>query len=432
MSHRQRPRRRLLAAFAALTIMASACAGDEAAVPDVSFSTQPNTSAAAPTTTSASVDSTPAGTDSTIAETTPPTTVPAPPLGDPAADLQEVANLARSVDLSVRPGDDRAYVVGQRGTVARLEADGTSTIVLDITDLTSAVGEQGLLGLAFHPTEDLAYVNYTDGGGDTVVAEYRVADDGTFDAGSARQLLTVRQPYENHNGGGVAFGPDGMLYIGMGDGGSGGDPERVSLDVGNLLGKMLRIDVTASAGSAYTVPPDNPFVGVSGARPEIWAVGLRNPWRFAFDAATGDLWIADVGQNAWEEISVGWADADGMNAGKGLSFGWSAFEGTHRYNDDQPGDGHTPPLHEYPHGDLGCSISGGRVYRGTAIPELVGWYVYADYCSGQVRALQVVDRAVVKELTLATAWGLVAVTEAPDGELMVLNVDGPLYRLVPA
>jgi glucose/arabinose dehydrogenase len=346
--------------------------------------------------------------------------------------LSEVASSSRPVDLAVRPGDDRPYVVGQQGTVTRLEADGSSGTVLDITDLTSAVGEQGLLGLAFHPTDDLAYVNYIDRRGDTVIAEYRVADDGTFDVGSARELLTVPQPYENHNGGGVAFGPDGMLYIGMGDGGSGGDPERVALNVGSLLGKMLRIDVTPSPGSPYTVPADNPFVGVPGARPEIWAVGLRNPWRFGFDRATGDLWIADVGQNAWEEISVGWADDGGLNAGKGVSFGWSAFEGTHRYNGDQPGDGHTPPVHEYPHGDLGCSISGGRVYRGTAMPELVGWYVYADYCSGQVRALQVVDRTVVKELTLSSAWGLVAVTDGPGGELYVLNVDGPVYRLVPA
>ena len=197
-------------------------------------------------------------------------------------------------------------------------------------------------------------------------------------------MLTIDQPYGNHNGGNVTIGPDGMLYIGMGDGGSGGDPERRALNVTSMLGKILRIDPTPSAGAPYTVPPDNPFVGVDGARPEIWSVGVRNPWRMSFDPATGDLWFGDVGQGAIEEIDVAWA-ADG--AGRGINFGWSAFEGSSRFNEDQPPDGATPPIYEYEHGEAGCSVSGGAVYRGAAIPALVGWFVYGDYCSGNLYAL---------------------------------------------
>ena len=163
-------------------------------------------------------------------------------------------------------------------------------------------------------------------------------------------LLEIEQPYANHNGGDLTFGPDGMLYIGMGDGGSGGDPERRATDLSSLLGKLLRIDPTLADGQAYTVPADNPFVGQEGAAPEIWSSGLRNPWRFSFDRETGDLWIADVGQNAIEEIDVAPASG-GVDAGKGLSFGWSAFEGTERFNDDVPADGHVPPIHTYTHAD---------------------------------------------------------------------------------
>ena len=178
----------------------------------------------------------------------------------------------------------------------------------------------------------------------------------------------------------------------------------------------------------YTVPPDNPFVGVDGARPEIWSVGLRNPWRFSFDRQTGDLWIADVGQNKWEEVDVAWA-ADGT--GRGVNFGWSAWEATHRFNHDQSPDGATPPIFEYAHGDAGCSISGGVRYRGTAIPALVGWYVYGDYCAGQVRALKIESNAVAGELVLGQVPNISAVTEAPDGELLVLSVSGPIYAITP-
>ncbi|HSB87563.1 MAG TPA: PQQ-dependent sugar dehydrogenase, partial [Ilumatobacteraceae bacterium] len=210
-------------------------------------------------------------------------------------------------------------------------------------------------------------------------------------------------------------------------GGSGGDPERRALNVGEWLGKILRIDPHQGNGP-YTVPGDNPFVGVEGARPEIWSVGFRNPWRFNFDRETGDLWIADVGQNAWEEVDVAWA-ADG--AGRGTNFGWSAFEGTHRYNEDQSPDGATPPVYEYPHGDAGCSISGGVRYRGKAIPALVGWYVFGDYCGGRVRALRIEGTAVTGELVLGEVADISAVTEAPDGELLVLSLSSGVYAIGP-
>ena len=235
----------------------------------------------------------------------PDTTTTVSPDVDPAVAFTEVVELDGGVvDLAWRTGDDALYVVEQAGRVTRLAGDATAT-VLDVTDLTDADGERGLLGLAFDPTGQFAYINYTDGQGDTVVSEHPVGDDGQFGTGdSSRLVLQIEQPYANHNGGDLTFGPDGMLYIGMGDGGSGGDPERRATDMTTLLGKLLRIDPAAGGGEPYVIPADNPFVPDADVSPEIWASGLRNPWRFSFDRETGDLWIADVGQNAVEEIDV--------------------------------------------------------------------------------------------------------------------------------
>ena len=304
--------------------------------------------------------------------------------------------------------------------------------VLDISGAIVSGDEQGLLGHAFHPDEMLAYVDYTNKSGDTVIAEYAVADDGTFDPASAREVLTIDQPYPNHNGGEVTFGPDGYLYIGMGDGGAANDPERRALNVGQLLGKILRIDPTGGKGDGqpYTVPADNPFVGIEGARPEIWSVGVRNPWRFNFDRETGDLWIGDVGQGEWEEINLARA-SDG--AGRGVNFGWSAWEGTHRFNSDQAAAGVTMPIFEYPHGAAGCSVSGGDVYRGTALPSLVGWYLFSDYCSGIVTALQATDGTLTGQVELGTVAGVSAICAGPDGELYVLSLnDSAVYSVATA
>jgi glucose/arabinose dehydrogenase len=433
--------------IAAIAVLAG-CSGDDDAG---SATTEGATSSVAPGTTSRpatsssaapSVPSTAAATaptPTTTPSTEPPsTTVPEPPptepLGDPEVSLTEIANVDSPVDLAWRDGDPGFYVVEQEGRIVRI-GDGDPVTVLDITDLTEMGGEQGLLGLTFSPRGDLAYINYTDNSGDTVISEHPVAADGTFGTGDqARTVLTIDQPYDNHNGGDLTFGPDGYLYIGMGDGGAGGDPERRATDLSTPLGKLLRIDPAIAQGQPYTVPADNPFVGTEGAAPEIWSSGLRNPWKFSFDRATGDLWIADVGQNAWEEIDVAPARR-GVDAGKGLSFGWSAFEGEERYNEDVSPDGHTPPLATYGH-DQGCSVSGGVRVRGGPVPELEGWYVYADFCSGTVWALEVTGEgrgiAAGRTVVLQTVAAPAAVVDGPSGETYVISRDGPILRVDPA
>ncbi len=280
-------------------------------------------------------------------------------------------------------GSGRLFVVEQGGTVrivtdGRLEPDPW----LDLRDKTAPGGEQGLLGLAFHP--DFArngrlFVDYTDLQGDTVVAEYRSA--GGAEPAFGRVLLTIDQPFPNHNGGGLVFGPDGFLYIATGDGGGGGDPEDNGQALDTLLGKLLRIDVDRGGkGSPYGIPPDNPFAGRAGARPEIWAYGLRNPWRFSFDR--DKVWIADVGQEELEEIDRAPARRGGIN------YGWDDMEGTACY---EPSvgcrqKGRRLPLGEYSH-DEGCSVTGGHVYRGRRYPVLSGAYVFGDYCSGTLWAV---------------------------------------------
>jgi glucose/arabinose dehydrogenase len=352
------------------------------------------------------------------------------PLGDPVVGLTALGRFEKPLLLTYRPTDGLRYVVGQTGKIVIMTTDGQAgASALDMTDLTVGEGERGLLGLAITADGTLGYVNYTNLDGNTRVDEYAIRADGTFDPASRREVLGFDQPYPNHNGGDVVFGPDKMLYIGTGDGGSGGDPDRRALNVNQWHGKILRIDPHASADAPYTVPADNPFVGVDGARPEIWSIGLRNPWRFSFDRSTGDLWIADVGQDHWEEVDVAWA-ADG--GGRGLNFGWSAFEGNHRFNSDQSPDGVTQPIHEYEHVGGDCSISGSALYRGAAIPALVGWYVFADYCSGQIRALQIADRAVVKQVPLGTAKSVTAISEGPDGELYVMSGGGQVFAITPA
>lgn len=392
-------------------------------------SAAPAPSTPAPTTTPVATSATTAAT--TPATTTPATTTPAtpaPPDPDvvPVLAVAQVAELAQPVDLAVRPGDAAAYVAEQPGNVVRVDlATGATAIVLDVTALTDSDGERGLLGLAFHPTEPRAYVNYTAADdGRTVIAEYAVAADGTFDAASARTVLTIEQPYRNHNGGGLTFGPDGYLYIGTGDGGSGGDPERRATDPFDLLGKLLRIDPLG--GDPYAVPADNPFADRAAGAPEVWSLGLRNPWRFAFDPPTGDLWIADVGQNEQEEVNRV-RPVDGPTA-RGAHFGWSAFEGTAPYNTDVEVADPVMPVLTYGHGD-GCSISGGAVYRGAGVPDLAGWYLFSDYCTGTLWGL---DANSGRTADLVTDLGQVtAVRTGPDGEAYVLVHSGTLLRIVP-
>ena len=319
----------------------------------------------------------------------------------------------------------RTYAVAKRGMVLLL-TEAAPLTVLDISADVSTASEQGLLGLAVHPSLPLAYLNYTDTSGDTVITEYRVAPDGTFDQASARVVMEVDQPYDNHNGGNLVFGPDDYLYIGLGDGGSADDPERRALNLSTPLGKLLRIDPVSSDG--FEVPADNPFIGTAGALGEIWSIGLRNPWRYSFDPPTGDLWIADVGQGRVEEVDVA-RSSGGVAAGKGVSFGWSAFEGDDRFNEDQPAEGHAPPYYTYVHEDGRCSITGGVVYRGDKVPELDGWYVFADYCSGEVWAFDTEAAAapgVVEVVPLATVPSPTSIDQVGETLYVVSATDGAL------
>ena len=329
-----------------------------------------------------------------------------------------LVEVARGLDAPVHaasaPGEpDRLYVVERAGRIRVLENGRVlPRPFLDISADVTSGGEQGLLSVAFHPDyaeNGLFYVDYTDLKGDTRVVELR-ASEGS-EPTKVRELLHVPQPYANHNGGQLAFDRDGLLYVGMGDGGAGGDPENVAQDLGSRLGKLLRIDV------------DMP-----GSDWEIVAYGLRNPWRFSFDRETGDLWIGDVGQGAVEEVDY----LPARDLGSLVNFGWDVFEGTHVYEDKEPNDAGrlVGPVAEYSH-DEGCSITGGFVYRGEDIPWARGRYFYGDYCSGRVWSLaRTGDGATVRRLRFE-APELSSFAEDGSGELYLLTLDGTVYRLAP-
>jgi glucose/arabinose dehydrogenase len=302
---------------------------------------------------------------------------------------------------------------------------------LDITDRVLAGGEQGLLSVAFHPqyaSNGLFYVNYTDRNGDTRIERFSVsADPNVADVASGTLILGVDQPFPNHNGGLVTFGPDGMLYIGMGDGGDAGDPFGNGQNLGTLLGKILRIDV-GGGGAPYAIPSDNPFVAREGARAEIWAFGLRNPWRFDFDPQTGELYVADVGQDEREEINVVRAETGALN------YGWDIMEGSSCYSDNScERDGLVLPVLEYGRRS-GCSIIGGYVYRGSLVPEIVGHYFYSDYCSGWIRSFKYEGGTVTdsRQWDVGSIGNVLSFGEDAVGELYVLSSNGRVYRVVPA
>jgi glucose/arabinose dehydrogenase len=365
------------------------------------------------------------------AATTADGTGPAPsPSGDLArarVELETVATLEQPLAIAVRPGDPALYVAEKVGRVVALAGGSEPRTVLDLTGQVSLGSEQGLLGLAFSPDGTFVYVDFTDTNGDTHVTEFRFGDEGA-DVGSRREVLFVHQPFSNHNGGGLAFGPDGHLYVALGDGGSGGDPHGNGQSLSTLLGKILRISPRPSHGRPYGIPNDNPFVGKVGAKPEIWDYGLRNPWRFSFDRETGDLWIADVGQSAYEEVDVQPAGSTG-----GLNFGWNLFEGTHPYGAAVDPAGFTMPVYEYIHDGGVCAVTGGYVYRGTAIPDLVGAYVFGDYCGGRLEAFEARgDRATGHRLLGPVVDGLASFGEDAQGELYVCALSGEVFKLVPA
>ncbi len=341
-----------------------------------------------------------------------------------AAALTQVAKATSPTAGAAGPGDT-LWIAERAGTVRVLDGSGLGTPVLDISDETTTDGERGLLGIAFDPTFAHFYVSFTDLQGTTTIDEFAV-EDGGLQPDTRRTVLTQEQPYANHNGGDIAFGPDGYLYIALGDGGSGGDPHGNRQNLDTLLGKLLRID--PGGGEPYAIPADNPFVDDANAKGEIWAYGLRNPWRFSFDAGTGDLLIGDVGQSDWEEID--WAPAD--SAG-GENYGWSSMEGTHPFRGGTEPADHVPPVHEYDRTGLGCSVTGGFVYRGDALPELRGSYVFSDYCDGTLRTLRIEDGRVTEEGDLGVNGGeVISFAEGGDGELYVLNIAGSVFRVDPA
>lgn len=319
-------------------------------------------------------------------------------------------------------GSERLFVIEQGGRIQLVE-DGSDSaqVFLDISDRLVSGGEQGLLGLAFHPSyEDNGrlFVNYTDRNGDTVVSEFHAADDSA-DPESERVLLQIDQPFDNHNGGHLAFGPDGYLYIATGDGGSGGDPENNGQSLDTLLGKLLRIDVDARDEGPYGIPQDNPFVEDDEARPEIWAYGLRNPWRFSFDRKNDDLWIGDVGQGEFEEVNREPAGSSG-----GRNYGWRPMEGASCYEDDCDPERYVAPVMTYSH-DFGCSITGGYVYRGDRYENLRGAYITADYCSGLAWALPAdIEDVHDPEPVLETGFNIPSFGEDEAGELYLTDSAG--------
>jgi hypothetical protein len=346
--------------------------------------------------------------------------------------LQEVVSgLSFPLYLTFPPGDfTRLFVVEKTGGI-RVVKNGVHLPdpFLDLSAQVSSGSEQGLLGLAFdpeYPTNGRFVVHYTDLAGNTVLSRFNAATDpDRADPASEQVILTVTQPGPNHNGGQVTFGPDGFLYLGLGDGGLSGDPGQ---DLSDLLGSILRIDVRA--GDPYSVPPDNPFVGQPNARPEVWSYGLRNPWRFGFDRANGDLYIADVGQGRFEEIDVSPAAEGG---GKGTNYGWSIMEGAHCFQAGCDQTGLTLPVLEYDHSQ-GCSVTGGYVYRGSAIPAVQGHYFYSDLCQRWVRSFRYAGGAPTEETswpTLATGGAIVSFGEDAAGEMYILGAEGRVSRIVP-
>jgi glucose/arabinose dehydrogenase len=356
-----------------------------------------------------------------------------PPEGEAEPALELVVDgLASALHLTAPPGDARLFIVEQQGRI-RIVENGSllPTPFLTVTERIYSGGERGLLSMAFHPQysqNGYFFINYTDRTGDTRVVRYRVsANRNVADPASAQEILHVPQPYANHNGGLVAFGPDGKLYVGMGDGGGSGDPDENGQDPLELLGKMLRLDVDGPL--PYRIPADNPYAGRTDVRPEIWASGLRNPWRFSWDRTANLLYVADVGQSRLEEINVV------PTAQAGLNYGWDVMEGGDCYEPRNGCDrtGLLLPAATYTHAD-GCSITGGFVYRGQDLPALRGHYFYADYCQGWIRSF----RFAGGQATEPRAWtelpnvgNITSFGEDGRGELYVTTSSGAVHKFVP-
>ena len=344
-------------------------------------------------------------------------------------ELESVLELDEPIDMAVAPGDELVWIAERAGRVLRVDMGRGEVVetILDITSETEAAGERGLLGIAV--TDRWLFANFTDLDGHTRVDAFE--REGTGLGTRRRAILFQTQPFRNHNGGDLAIGPDGFLYAGFGDGGSAGDPLDAGQDPTTWLGSVLRIEPTPGGSEPYAVPPDNPFAaggdGSPAGRPEIFLTGVRNPWRFSFDRATGDLWIADVGQDRYEEVTLLLAANGG---GLGANLGWRLREGLHAYAGDEP-SGHADPVWEYSQDD-GCSVTGGYVYRGAAIEDLHGAYVFGDYCTSRLWALQTTTGEVeFRDLGVEVPGGsLASFGEDAEGELYTLSLNGTVARIV--
>lgn len=366
-----------------------------------------------------------------VPEVLPPASIP-----DPAGTGWKliVGGMRRPVDL-VHAGDGsgRLFVLEQAGVIQIIKDQQIlPQSFLDIRDRVGSSGnEQGLLGIAFHPKfseNGYFFLDYTDYSGNTVISRFTAppgdtSDHPVADPSSEVVLLRVDQPYANHNGGQLVFGPDGYLWIGLGDGGNQGDPNGNGQNPNVLLGKILRIDV--DGGNPYAIPVDNPFA-TGGGSPEVWAIGLRNPWRFSFDRATGDLYIADVGQGKWEEIDYFASGTKSMPA----NFGWNIREGTHPYSGAAGNTELIDPVFEYGH-DVGCSVTGGMVYRGKMLPQFAGVYLFGDYCSGTIWGLVHADGNWQAKVLFQTRYKIASFGEDQDGEIYLMDLNGGVYQLAP-
>ncbi len=368
--------------------------------------------------------------------------LPTPDWADVPLELELIAEFIEPVAMSSRSGTFDLYIAERAGVIRRLEVTFTkgankerisvsSRSVLDITEMVSTDAERGLLGLAFSTDGRFLFVSYTDLDGDSVVAEYDIERRTEAIVDSRRELLRIEQPFSNHNGGHLALGDDGFLYLGLGDGGSANDPEGHGQNTDTLLGSILRIDPFPDGeASPYTVPTGNPFALDGGGEPEIFLWGVRNPWRFSFDKLTGDLWIGDVGQDAFEEIDFLPATTGG---GRGANLGWGSMEGFTAVDGAAEPEDHVLPVFAYAQENGRCSVTGGYVYRGVINPSLDGVYVFGDYCSGEIMGLQVTDEGIEARplTTSATRDQLVSFGQGPDGELYVLEQGGRVLRLEP-
>jgi glucose/arabinose dehydrogenase len=429
---------------------AGSLAAASTASPATAVSAPPTSQAASPSSVPARSSPAPTATPETPPPTaTSPSPSPSPSAAHPTPGIEVVrlrlepvaSGLEQPVFVThAGDGSGRLFIVEKPGVIRVLDQGQLAARpVLHIRDRVLSRGsEQGLLGLAFAPDfgrSGTFFVNYTDLSGDTVVSRFRVTGDGAADPAGESVLLRIDQPAANHNGGMLAFGPDGYLYVGTGDGGGANDRYGNGQNPKTLLGKILRLDVTSDPTKPYTIPPDNPWVNTKwngqDIRPEIWAMGLRNPWRYSFDRDTGDLWIADVGQAKYEEIDRVPAGGDGRIKG-GLNFGWPIMEGTHCFPDGAQcrREGLTLPVTDYSHGVDGCSITGGAVYRGAANPGLAGAYLYGDYCSGRIWALtQGANGAWQSRLLLESGLSISSFGEDEAGEIYVVDLGGAVYRI---